>query len=242
LLALGCTDSGSAVPPPDPGELKRGGKTDDVGALAAPEDSRDPTRFSYWADKARAAGIDINIARTVVFGVRGQAVDGSMHEVRSVTRYDDTLVVVTSDGWVRTFLGSTHPFVAASRQPPDADGDGLPDVGMIRPGRYHATARPSARDIAQLPTFSVLTAMRAQEIPGWRDTNHDGVFDDAERAASMARGDFLTAILFHSGGPGAPEAIGCQVQPPSGFRRFVAVVGGATAEFEYVLLDGPAGP
>ena len=75
------------------------------------------------------------------------------------------------------------------------------------------------------------------KLPGWRDTNHDGILSDAERAKSEQRGDGLTDVLFHQGEGGAPAAVGCQVLPASAIRAFTAAVGGPRARFRYVLVD-----
>ena len=79
--------------------------------------------------------------------------------------------------------------------------------------------------------------MGVGKLPGWRDTDHDGVLTAAERAASERRTDGLTDVLFHQGEGGAPAAVGCQVLPASSIGAFTKAVGGARARFRYVLVD-----
>jgi hypothetical protein len=105
---------------------------------------------------------------------------------------------------------------------------------MIRPGVYDVT--PRDRLIAGAASFAVTQHGRGK-LPGWRDTNHDGLLSDDERAASEARADGLTDVLFHQGEGGAPPAVGCQVLPASAIGAFTAAVGGARARFVYVLVD-----
>ncbi len=189
--------------------------------------------YAAYADLAREGGHDPNGA-TVVLGLRGVTYEGEAHATTFVHAFDDTLVVLTADQRVLRFHASTHPFQNAAPGVPDVDGDGKPDVGMIRPGVYDAAARD--RLVAGQPSWAVSQG-GSGKLPGWRDTNHDGVLDADEIAAAEDRGDVLTDVLFHQGEGGAPPAVGCQVLPASAMRAFTAAVGGAHASFRYVLID-----
>jgi hypothetical protein len=191
---------------------------------------------AFYVEVAESAGIDPQ--RTFVVGLRGVARDGTHHEVRSRQRFDDVVAVVTPTS-VLELAASTHPWFARSSAPPDVAHDGIGDVGILRPGTYHAVARPPSRDLGGAPTFHVLTSAGQEGLPGWRDTNHDGVYDEGERSRSEERGDLLTAILFHRGGGGAPPPIGCQVLSRADLERFVEALGGRDADFDYVLIDAP---
>jgi len=241
LAAVGCA--------PDPSTAERvtldpGGKGDGADPTAEAE------RFERWANLIRAVGGEVNPGgRVSVLGLRGRSLDGSWHDTYAVPDHDDTFLVLRPDGSLVEVAGSTHPFVSVSSAATDADGDGTGDVGMIRPvrgslahdpaapGHYVAVARPPARNIADRPTYAIRTADDRGGLPGWRDTDHDGLYSDEERAASETRGDRLTAVLFHQSGPGAPAAIGCQVFPAEGMARLVEAVGGADAIFDYILMD-----
>jgi hypothetical protein len=171
--------------------------------------------------------------RAIIIGVRGRDLDGNVHDTRVVREYDDTLVIVKHDKLLKLRV-STHPWETAGHGVPDANGDGKPDIGMIRPGRYLAVKRPSSRNIAGAPTFHVRASEDSERIPAWRNTNQDDVYGDDERAEGEARGDYQTAILFHQGGAGAPAAIGCQVLDAAGIRTLASEVG---ARFDYLLVD-----
>jgi hypothetical protein len=192
---------------------------------------------AFYDEIARGHGVADPNAAVLVVGLRGVTRDGKSHETTSVQAYDDVIAVLGKDGSVVELAASTHPWFASSKASDDADGDGVPDVGMIRPGRYQVEPRPG-NEIAGAPTFHVTTG-GSDRVAGWRDTNHDGVFDDEERAASEARNDTLGAVLFHQGGQGAPAPIGCQVFAAKDIRRLVQAVGGSGARFDYVLVDAP---
>jgi hypothetical protein len=201
---------------------------DSEAAVALSEDYR------AYADFARSEGADPAPGGVTVIGLRGLSIDGKLHPTTYADEYDDTLVVLRKDGTVERFPGATHPHHASAAGPPDVNGDAKPDVGMIKPGVYDIVPREAL--IAGMPSYPVMLRGTGK-LPGWRDTNHDGVLDEQERAASDRRGDYLTAVLFHQGEGGAPPAIGCQVLPASAMRAFVAAIGGPRAKFRYVLVD-----
>jgi hypothetical protein len=191
--------------------------------------------YGAYADFARDAGLDPDASHgATVIGLRGVSFEGQAHATSYVHAFDDTLVVLTSDERVVRFHASTHPFQNAAPGVPDVDGDGKADVGMIRPGVYDASARAAL--VAGQPSWAV-SHDGSGKVPGWRDTNHDGVLDADEIAAAEKRGDALTDVLFHQGEGGAPPAVGCQVLPASAMRAFTDAVGGAHASFRYVLVD-----
>jgi hypothetical protein len=190
--------------------------------------------YGAYADFARANGLDPDASRgATVIGLRGVSFEGEAHATTFAHAFDDTLVVLGSDKRVLRFHASTHPFQNAAPGVPDVDGDGAVDVGMIRPGVYDASARSAL--VAGQPSWAV-SHDGSGKLPGWRDTNHDGMLDDDEIAAAEERGDTLTDVLFHQGEGGAPPAVGCQVLPASAMRAFVSAVG-AHASFRYVLVD-----
>jgi hypothetical protein len=193
---------------------------------------------AFYEAIASDAGVALGVG-PIVIGLRGVARDGSYHDTHSTASFDDVIAVLPPSGSVIELAAATHPWFTTSEMSPDVDGDGHRDVGMIRPGRYRAESRPPSRDIAGQPTFHIVTVAGSDKLPGWRDTNHDGTFDDTERATSEARGDTLGAVLFHQGGAGAPAAIGCQVFSATSIKSFVTAVGGRSATLDYVLVDAP---
>jgi len=194
-----------------------GGKADGTGRT-----------FDDYAAIVEATGATVNPGgQTTVVGLRGPS-------PMAAHVFDDTFAILTPDHRVLELAGSTHPWESSSTQSPDVDGDGIGDVGMLRPGEYRVVPRASAQNILGIATYHV-TLAGDDRVPGWRDTDHDGVISDDERAASEARGDTLGAILFHAEGPGGPQAIGCQVFAPATQQQLVARIGAKT--FDYVLVD-----
>lgn len=185
-------------------------------------------QYEMYASMVRRAGGEVcPNGQPTVLGLR-QGVGSSAR------RYDDQFVVLTPDGRVQRFSGATHPGQNRSTLSPDVTGDGVGDVGMIRPGNYRVV--PNG-DHAGAPSFHVRTLEGSGNLPGWRDTNHDGQFSEGERAGSERRRDTLDGVLFHQGGPSSPTSIGCQTMSPAEYRRFLDAVGGPRASFTYTLVS-----
>lgn len=192
-------------------------------------------RFELYASIVRRHGGEVNPGGLpTVLGMRAVAPGAG---VSSSRLYDDTLVVLTREGRVHEFRGATHPAQRASSLSPDANRDGRGDVGMIRPGNYLAGPNGDHRG---RPSFHVKTLNGSGRLPGWRDTNQDGRYSDAERAASERRGDTLSEVLFHRGTEDSPISIGCQTLPAGEYERFLRAVGGPSARFTYTLVDANA--
>lgn len=214
------------------GELAR---TDDlarntrrVAATPAPAGLNERQRFEHYANIVRANGGQVNPnEQPTVLGIRSRG--------ESTRQYDDRFVVLTPDGRVREFAGATHPGQTRSSLSPDVNRDGAGDVGMIRPGNYNVRASGPYKGY---PGFHVRRLDGSDRIPGWRDTNHDGVYSGAERTASERRGDTLTDVLFHAGNPGSPRSIGCLTLDPRIYNQFVAAVGGRNGRFNFTLVNG----
>ncbi|MFT3712691.1 MAG: peptidoglycan-binding domain-containing protein [Archangium sp.] len=198
------------------------------GPVAPSTTGTEREQYDFYASMVRRAGGEVcPNGQPTVLGLR-QGVGSSAR------RYDDQFVVLTPDGHVQRFTGATHPGQNSSTASPDVTGDGRGDVGMIRPGNYRVV--PNG-DHAGAPSFHVRTLGGSGNLNGWRDTNHDGQFSDAERAGSERRGDTLSGVLFHQGGSNAPSSIGCQTMSPAEYRRFLDAVGGPRASFTYTLVS-----
>ena len=206
----------------------------DQGATEAPS-ALSSDSYDVYAALATAGGAAPARGAVTVLGLRGLSIDGTAHATAYKHAFDDTLVVLLADGTAQRFAASTHPFeLHGVPGVPDVNGDQVPDVGMIRPGVFDVSGRD--RTIAGAASYAV-TQHGQGKLPGWRDTDHDGILSDTERAASERRDDGLTDVLFHQGEGGAPPAVGCQVLPASAIVAFTKAVGGPRAHFRYVLVD-----
>lgn len=208
---------------------------DPSGVTLAPAGATESEKYAHYAALVRQNGGQLcPNGQATVLGLRGMAMDGTRHDSTSARAYDDVFVVLTPDGRCYEFAGATHPGQNSSTASPDVTGDGAGDVGTIRPGNYSVVPNGLYHGNT---SYHVQTQGGSGSLAGWRDTNHDGVFSDAERSASERRGDALTGVLFHPGNETRPSSIGCQTLSPDDYRRFVAAVGGAGAGFTYTLVD-----
>lgn len=211
-----------------------------VTPTLAPAGASEAERYAHYSRIIEANGGQVNPdGQPTVLGLRGLSRDGTAHDTTSSRQYDDTFVVLTRDAGgnphVREFHGATHPGQRGSTSAPDVTGDHVGDVGMIRPGNYNVVPNGAHGGNA---SYHVRTEGGSGRLPGWRDTNHDGRFSDAERTASQNRGDTLTAVLFHQGGTTAPRSIGCQTLAPNEYQQFIDTLGGPRARFNYTLVNG----
>jgi hypothetical protein len=201
----------------------------------APAGASEAERYAHYAAIVRQNGGEVcPSGRPTVLGLRGLSSDGAHHATSSSRSYDDTFVVLTPDGHVREFSGATHPGQNRSTMSPDVTGDGVGDVGMIKPGNYDVV--PNGQHAGNA-SYHVRTSGGSGNLPGWRDTNQDGRMSDAERAASDQRGDTLNGVLFHQGSTYAPTSIGCQTMSPETYNAFMSAMGGPGQRFSYTLVD-----
>jgi len=220
---------------PAPVQNNRPATTGNVPVTMAPAGSTEQQKFDHYAAIIRANGGQVcPNGQPTVLGMRGMSVDGQKHDSNSTRRYDEAFVVLTPDGRVRELPGSTHPGQTRSSMSPDVSGDGVGDVGTIRTGNYRVVPNgPHAGNAS----FHVLTLNGSGNLPGTRDTNHDGVFSADEQRRSAQRGDTLDGVLFHQGNASSPSSIGCQTMSPGVYNRFLQAVGGPRASFTYTMVD-----
>lgn len=207
------------------------------------------TRFAFYLGICTRLGYAIPPEGfPLLIGIRGiELWEDTPHTVLSRRTYDDAFILLSRDDsnhpHVREFRGATHPYQKVSRAAPDADLDGVQDVGTIRPGLYHAE-----RLQTDPPKLWIKRSPSDDRVPTDRDTNHDGVVSDAEKAASFNRehgqqvsedlGDYAREVLFHPGftsltAKGTPySSIGCQTAAIEDVRALAAF-----PRLRYLLVD-----
>jgi hypothetical protein len=179
-------------------------------------------------DEGASAGAEaVSETRPLVIGIRS----ANTHVKQA---FDDMMIVKVPGKPDVTFAASTHPWFQNNAAATDADHDGVPDVGMLRPGRYRAH---KVGTHFGAPKYAVSQTNGKAAVPGWRNTNHDDVYSEEEIAASEARGDLLTDILVHAAGNGSLPPIGCQVLAPADMNALAKLVGN---DFDYELRDADA--
>lgn len=193
-------------------------------AVTAAASSAAPEDYGTWVDTLAAKGITVSATTATLVGVRSP-------NTRVAQKFDDRIIVLTTSKTATSFAASTHPWFKRNAAAPDVDGDGIGDVGMLKPGSYHAKIAGSTYGA---PKFAVSLPNGSGALPGWRNTNGDDRYEDSEIAASEARGDRLTDILVHAAGPGSIAPIGCQVMAPADVNAVARLVG---SSFDYVLID-----
>lgn len=207
-------------------------------------------RYAHYQQMLEARGYTVDATHPTVVALRGLSANGTVHETTSAARFDDTIVVLTRDAGgnphVTTFPGSTHAGQskisdagAKKSGVKDVDGTGGPDVGMVNAGEYQLIPRGTynggmAWDVRNVDGSGVLA--------GVRDTNHDGKFTDAERAASQARGDTLDGVMIHRGDTSTPQSVGCinLSRNEDVYPKFVGTIGDGKEPAKLVILDANA--
>lgn len=223
----------------------------DASMLWPPAGANDEQKFAHYKSLCERLDQPLISGRPLLLAYRGVALRaGATHPLINHQEYDDSFVLLSQQNGVATvreFAGATHPYQTFTSAAPDANHDGTPDVGTIRPGRYVLERRD------QDPKHPVLLVKRTatdDRIPTWRDLNHDGFISDNEKAASAAHtsgaqaaadiGDFSTAVLMHPGfttmqANGKPfSSIGCQTARVED----VHAVAASAPSLDYLLLDG----
>lgn len=146
--------------------------------------------------------------------------------------YDDRVVVAwrETNGTkrVKEFVANTDPSARyEGRMGLDANRDGRRDLGCLPEGLYEFQKGTSTK------YGNVLRPVK--DIFVIRDTDHDGDFDEADKASSIK--DLLNSrdsILFHKGGNNITGSAGCQTFKPAVFNGFWESLG-TQKRFQYVL-------
>jgi hypothetical protein len=207
----------------------------------------------HWGFVAGRLGATPELPRPFLIGIRGAApFDRETHQAVSRPKYDDTFVLLTSDAPPVVFAAATHAYQVDSREAPDVDHDGRPDVGAIRCGRY------LLRDMRTggYPIFELTLPDGTKQIPAYRDTDHDGVISDAEvKQAEQARpnparpgdevgsdGYYAVSVLLHTGFDAPPDSqhrssIACQTCSLKWLTLLSAAAKPSSGLIDYVLVN-----
>jgi hypothetical protein len=215
-----------------------------------PKGATQAEQYEHYKAMLEARGYSLAADKPTVVALRGVASTGDSHATTAALKYDDTMVVISKDAkgepHVTTFSGSTHPgesnaAIGGTVGVPDVDKDGKADVGMINAGEYELVKHAiNDGNHNGATAWDVRTLAGSGALPGVRDTNHDGVYSDAERAASLARGDVLTGVMIHQGAANVPQSAGCLnlSNKDAVYPEFVKAAGGAGNSMKLVILDG----
>jgi hypothetical protein len=227
------------VGPQTLGELEKSPRKAATGAVTlAPKNASMKEKFDHYAAIVRANGGKVNPnGQATVLGVRGMDSSGNVHATSLKGKgmlYDDMIVVLKPNGTVLEIPANTHGNQSYQRRAPDANGDGKGDLGMIRPGNYSVV--PNGQYLGNA-SFHVRTTEGSGRLPGYRDTNQDGTFSEAEKANAERKGYVSTEILFHRGGDNHNWSMGCQTLNGPQYDQFLKAVGGKGAAFNYSLVD-----
>lgn len=218
-----------------------------------PANATPAERTAHYTNMLRQQGVEVQPGQTYVVGLRGLSPSGQRTESTTNgnhlraqneqgNRYNDSFVVLSpgenGQHSVQVIRGATYPGQSRSTQSPDSNGDGVGDVGMIRPGTYQVRPNGNHRGSA---SYHVRNENGGGRLAGWRDTNHDGNYSASERARSEQNGDTLSAVLFHAGNDTRARSIGCQTMAPDDYQNFIEAVGGRRGSFSYTLIDANQG-
>lgn len=209
----------------------------------------DIVHWGFMAGKLGAAGL----ARPFLIGIRGAApFDRETHQPVSRPAYDDTFVLLRQGAPPVVFAGATHAYQIDSKEAPDVNRDGRPDVGSIRCGRY------LLRDMrtGSYPIFELTLPNGNKQVPAYRDTDHDGVISEDEmRRAEAARPDparpgqeigsdgyFAVSVLLHTGFDAPPDSahrssIACQTCSLKWLALLSATAKASDGLVDYVLVN-----
>jgi hypothetical protein len=208
------------------------------------------TRGSGKARKALADG------DAVILGLRKET---NTLENRGKGVYDDRMVVIRKDK-----NGKVHvdEFNRASTEPSaqydeyykgspgvyqnkktfgeDADGDNIRDPGRLAVGTIEmrrATHSSNPRRVGNFAMRPTLNAVNNGKNGVERDTNHDGLFDENDKATAHI--DLDDSFKIHSGYDKNTYSAGCQVIHPDDYKQFQSAATAIKGQgrWQYVLTE-----
>lgn len=220
--------------PPKPVEVaKPTGPTPDApaGQLSPQQIRRGPPagaseaeKFAFYKRVVEQSGGTVNAnGRPTVLGVR-------MNAPGSSDKYNDKMIVLTPDGRVTEFKGSTVPSAPTGGSDP-SKADGRRHMGYLPPGNYHVAGADKSNYKGRGAAGYLIG--NEGEAPAWRDYNNDGRISDAEKDRSRKAHESFTGLRWHPGFSG-PSSIGCQTLNQPDSKRFDALM--KRGSFNYTLV------
>lgn len=201
-------------------------------------DASTDAKAEHYRRLCAKLGCPTTLERPLLVAFRGVELRGAeTHPVLSTRKYDDAFALLALRNGVaevREFAGATHPYQSTTNASgtPDVDGDGLRDVGTIKPGRYllKRQQKPPGH-----PSLHLVKLDEKDGIPTWRDTDHNGQITAADSSAFL----LATEVLLHPGFTStqlgkttAYSSIGCQTARVEDVQAVAE-----HAIVDYVLLD-----
>ena len=200
-------------------------------------------KYDLYAQYFSRYGINVAALEGGARALLGLRVTSNMHVNQGLGEYNDRIVVLWRDAkgkHAQEFNATTEPSARYEDTPQnrktypkrilglDANNDGRKDTGCLPDGLYQYQKSKSAH------LGNIL--MPCSDIFVVRDVDHDGDFDEADKAASVAaKLNSSRTVLFHSGGKSQTFSAACQTMPPDTFTRFWAALGTGQPRYQYAL-------
>jgi hypothetical protein len=232
------------TPVPTPAEAAPSGGTAPVRAGMPNTSGMDEAhKYDLYAQYFSRYGVNVAALEPGTRALLGLRVTSNIHANLGRGEYNDRIVVLWRDAkgkHVQEFGATTEPSARYEDTPEnrkhypkrilgvDANRDGRKDSGCLPDGLYQYEKSSSSLLGKVLRPCSDIFVVR--------DVDHDGDFDDADKAASVA--DKLNSsrtVLFHSGGPKDTLSAACQTMPKASFIGFWASLGTGQSRYQYAL-------
>ncbi len=172
------------------------------------------TSSNHWFELcARAGIIKEALIRPLLLAIRGVAPgDLQTHPMAHKPVYDDCGVLLVMGKDPVVFPIATHAYQLNSKLSPDADGDGVGDVGSIRPGSYVLHDLKNGKEII----FHIKNKDGTSKLPAWRDFDHNGKLtpEEMRKSEELRKGQQVSevgawadSVLLHGGLDSPADAV-----------------------------------
>ena len=201
-------------------------------------------KYDLYAPYFSRYGVNVAALEPGTRALLGLRVTSDVHANKGRGEYNDRIVVLWRDAkgkHAQEFNATTEPSARYEDTPQnrksypgrilgvDANRDGRKDTGCLPDGLYQYEKSSSKK-------LGGNVLRPCSDIFVVRDVDHDGDFDEADKAASVA--DKLNSsrtVLFHSGGLSETFSAACQTMPRAAFDKFWAALGSGQKRWQYAL-------